>query len=97
MYIAEDSANEYIFDYDALRRFNIKTKYLPENSKVLNHPLNIVKRYKDIFIIVVLYICNIDIFNHSINKVYKLQKQYEKEIIKAKIKQKKLINLKDIL
>ena len=44
LYIADDSANEYIFDYDALRRFNIKTKYLPENSKVLNHPLNIVKK-----------------------------------------------------
>lgn len=94
LYIAEDSANEYIFDYDALRRFNIKTKYLPENSKVLNHPLDIIKNHKDIFTVVCAIFIILILLIIALIKYINYKKQYEKEIIKAKNKAEEVNKLK---
>lgn len=94
LYIGDDSVNEYIFDYDALRRFNIKTKYLPENSKVLNHPLDIIKNHKDIFTVVCAIFIILILLIIALIKYINYKKQYEKEIINAKNKAEEVNKLK---
>ena len=41
--------NEYIFNYQELKRWNISQKYLPENSTILNKPLTVYNQYKTFF------------------------------------------------
>ena len=50
LFIADDEANEYLFDYKALKKFNIKTSDLPEGSVIINHPKKLIKEYKNILI-----------------------------------------------
>ena len=50
MFIADDEANQYFFDYKALKKFNIKTSDLPEGSVIINHPKKLIKEYKNILI-----------------------------------------------
>ncbi len=46
LYIEDDSANEYIFDYTYLDDYGIKVRDLPENSIILNHPKQFFKNNK---------------------------------------------------
>lgn len=41
--------NEYIFNYQELKRWNISERDLPENSKMLNKPLTVYNQYKTFF------------------------------------------------
>lgn len=84
IYIGDDSANEYVFDYKALRKFGIKKSDLPLGSKIINDPIEVVKKYKNIIIgnsILVIGLL-ITIFVLVCNIRYK--RVYEKEILKAK-------------
>ena len=42
LFIADDEANQYFFDYKALKKFNIKTSDLPEGSVIINHPKKLI-------------------------------------------------------
>ena len=43
--LVNDSATEYVFDYQQLKRFNIKNSQLPENSIVLGGESNLMESY----------------------------------------------------
>lgn len=91
IYIEDDSANEYIFDYRVLKEFGIKRRDLPKNSTILNYPIDLIKQYKSIFI-AFLALINIII----VLLVYILYKnKYKKEIIRAKNATDKSNRLKD--
>ncbi|MFH1136402.1 MAG: ABC transporter substrate binding protein [Pseudomonadota bacterium] len=49
MPIIATSPNIYIFDFQELRRFEIKPAALPEGSLILNQPVTIYSEYKTIF------------------------------------------------
>ena len=50
LYIDTDTANEYIFDYDAMKKLKVKIKDLPQCSRIVNSPLHMVKQYKNVFL-----------------------------------------------
>ena len=55
--IIEKSPNHYIFDYQKLKKFNIDTSSLPDNSIVQNEPRTFYKNYEtELTIIVVTFI-----------------------------------------
>ncbi len=43
--LVSDSATEYVFDYRQLKRFNIRSSQLPENSIVLGNDSNLMESY----------------------------------------------------
>ena len=50
LYIGDDSINDYIFDYETLKEYNIKKWDLPKGSIILNNPNDIIYKYPDIVI-----------------------------------------------
>jgi diguanylate cyclase (GGDEF)-like protein len=44
--ITFSEANEYIFNYDGLKRYNIEENLLPKNSKIINKPFSLYEEYK---------------------------------------------------
>ena len=83
LFIADDEANQYFFDYKALKKFNIKTSDLPEGSVIINHPKKLIKEYKNILIasllLLIVLLSMILVLLWYI--VYK--KRYEKAILNA--------------
>ena len=51
LYIDGKEANEYIFDYDILKKLNIKINSLPKGSQIINNPIEMIRKYKTSFII----------------------------------------------
>lgn len=94
LYFDNDKANEYIFDYKILRKFNIKTKDLPDNSKIINSPIEVIKEYKILFIaICVVFLVLLLLIVYLIQYI-NYKKRYEKEILNAKNKAEEASNLK---
>ncbi|MGL5348674.1 MAG: ABC transporter substrate binding protein [Peptostreptococcaceae bacterium] len=94
LYVGNDYANQYIFDYDILKKFKIKIKDLPKESTILNHPKDevIVINGVKIRILTVLLILTIIIF---VLIVYLYQRRkYIKNILKAKQAAEEMNNLK---
>lgn len=50
LFIFDDSTNEYYFDYNMLKKFNIKLSDLPEDSIIINNPIDTIKEYKSLII-----------------------------------------------
>lgn len=50
IYIHDDGANNYVFDYNYLKIFEIKERELPKESIILNHPSIVLDEYKDLII-----------------------------------------------
>ncbi len=83
IYIEDDSANKYTFDYKHLRKFGVQENYLPENSKVLNSPNEIFKEYKGVIIVfIMLAIGLVGIVITLLWYIY-YRIKYEKAIIEA--------------
>lgn len=83
LYIDTDTANEYIFDYDAMKKFKIGMKNLPENSKVINNPIDVIKQYKNAFIGLGIIFMTLILLILSFIKYIHYKKIYEKEILTA--------------
>lgn len=83
LYIDTDTANEYIFDYDAMKKFKIGMKNLPENSKVINNPIDVIKQYKNAFIGLGIIFMTLILLILSLIKYIHYKKIYEKEILTA--------------
>lgn len=83
LYIDTDTANEYIFDYDAMKKFKIGMKNLPENSKVINNPIDIIKQYKNAFIGLGIIFMTLILLILSLIKYIHYKRIYEKEILTA--------------
>lgn len=76
--------NEYIFDYNKLREFNINENSLPKNSIILNKPISFWERYKVIIVpgmvlFLGLFIIIITLIIHINNR-----KKHTLELLKAK-------------
>lgn len=56
IFIDNDNANSYVFDYDVLRKYNISKKNLPKDSVVINDPSDIIEQYKFEISIVIEFI-----------------------------------------
>lgn len=83
IFVGDDSANSYVFDYRILKKYNINKKNLPENSILINDPSDIIEQYRfEISIIVefiVFLICIVCILiRHILSK-----RKYQKRILKA--------------
>lgn len=83
-YIEGEAANQYIFDYNRLKDFNIKEKDLPLGSIILNKPLSFWEQYKTIIIpisilLLGLFSIIIALIIFIINRI-----KYTKELLKAK-------------
>lgn len=84
LYIGDDSTNDYIFDYETLKEYNIKKWDLPKGSIILNNPNDIIYKYPDIVIsLIFLFVGLICIIITLICYIrYKIR--YEKKLLKAK-------------
>lgn len=55
--IIANSPNKFIFDYRALKKFNIDKKYLPSDAIIINQPFDFYKTYKtQITFVVIIFI-----------------------------------------
>ena len=83
LFIADDEANQYFFDYKALKKFNIKTSDLPEGSVVINHPKELIKEYKNILIASLLLLIGLLGMILVLLWYIVYKKRYEKAILNA--------------
>lgn len=77
--IIKESPNEYMFDYNELRRFNISLSRIPKDSRVINLPEGFFAKYKKAIITVILIFITslvvIIILSVNISKRKKVEKQ----------------------
>lgn len=83
-YISGNDVNQYIFDYNRLKDFNIKEKDLPKGSIILNKPITFWEQYRTIIIpttilLIGLFSIIIALIFFIINRI-----KYAKELLKAK-------------
>ena len=83
-YIGDDRTNDYIFDYDLLKQYNIKINSLPTNSLIINNPIDIIKDNKNIFINILILLLGLTSIIITLVSYIKYRKKYEKNIIEAK-------------
>lgn len=84
IHISSDYANRYIFDYNAMKKFNIKESQLPKDSIILNKPVPFMEKYKtDILPMSLLLMGLISIIIALILFVINRIK-YEGQLLKAK-------------
>ena len=83
LFIADDEANQYFFDYKALKKFNIKTSDLPEGSVIINHPKELIKEYKNILIASLLLLIGLLSMILVLLWYIVYKKRYEKAILNA--------------
>ena len=83
LYIGTDEANEYVFDYNTVKKFKIGMKNLPENSKVINNPIDVIKQYKNAFIGLGIIFMTLILLILSLIKYIHYKRIYEKEILTA--------------
>ena len=83
LFIADDEANQYFFDYKALKKFNIKTSDLPEGSVIINHPKKLIKEYKNILIASLLLLIGLLGMILVLLWYIVYKKRYEKAILNA--------------
>ena len=94
LYIANDKANKYMFDYNVLKFFGIKVKDLPKESTILNHPKDTIIIFKNleinvIFLLILLTIIIFVLIGYLIHR-----KRYIKGILQAKKAAEEMNNLK---
>lgn len=83
LFIADDEANQYFFDYKALKKFNIKTSDLPEGSIIINHPMKFINEYKNILIASLLLFIGLITMILALLWYIVYKKRYEKAILNA--------------
>ena len=83
-YIDDDRANDYIFNYNLLKQYNIKIHSLPKNSIIINSPWNIISENKNIFISILILLIGLTSIIVALITYIRYRKKYEKSIIEAK-------------
>lgn len=94
IYIGDDSANEYIFDYKELNRFDINREDIPKNSIIINDPINVIKEYKELVIGIGLTFIALLILIIFLIKYICYKRKYEKQIVIAMNKSEEANKLK---
>lgn len=82
--VISSDINEYMFDYNKLKAMGIKENNLPEYSIIVNKKQSFLEKYKTLILpislaILGLFAIIVALVIHSLD-----QKEYEKEILKAK-------------
>lgn len=54
-----ENINQYIFDYNIMRKFGIKSSDLPKNSIIKNSPKEFIYKYKSAFIFLLLFVISL--------------------------------------
>lgn len=83
IFIDDDSANSYVFDYSVLKKYNISKKSLPKNSVIINDPSDIIKQYKFEISLVIEFIIFLIFIVCILIKYIFSKRKYEKRILKA--------------
>ena len=83
-YINDDRPNDYIFDYNLLKQYDININSLPINSIIINNPIDIIKKNKGIFINILILLLGLTSIIITLISYIKYRKKYEKSIIEAK-------------
>ena len=83
-YIGDDSTNDYVFNYNSLKKHNIKLSSLPENSTIINNPIDTIKRNKYLFLCILLLLLTLMSIIITLIIYIKYRIKYERNIIKAK-------------
>ena len=83
-YINDDRPNDYIFDYNLLKQYDININSLPINSIIINNPIDIIKKNKGIFINILILLLGLTSIIITLVSYIKYRKKYEKNIIEAK-------------
>ena len=94
LFIADDEANQYFFDYKALKKFNIKTSDLPEGSIIINHPMKFINEYKNILIASLLLFIGLITMILALLWYIVYKKRYEKAILNAMHNAEEASNIK---
>ena len=94
LYSDGEDANEYIFDYNVLKNFNIKIKKLPQNSRIINNLMDMIRQYKTVFIVLTIIFTILILLILVLIKYIYYKGKYEKEIINAKNKAEEANKLK---
>lgn len=83
VYVGKDEVNKYIFDYNEMKKFNIKRSNIPKGSIIINDPLDFISKHRVlVFCIIVFFIGLIGIIIALIFYVnYRIK--YEKMLVKA--------------
>ena len=83
LYIGNDGANEYIFDYDELKKFDIEKSSLPKESIILNNPIDAIKEHEDFLISIVFIFLGLVSTIIGLTGYMFYRKKYEKSILTA--------------
>lgn len=83
LYISDDSANEYIFDYKVLKEFGIGKSSLPEGSKIVNKPIDMLREQREIVISVVLLVIILLTVIVSLVICVIYRSKYERELLRS--------------
>ena len=94
LYIGDDSANEYVFDYKILKEYYIKKRNLPKYSLILNDPNDIIFDNLDIFFsLIFLFLVLVCVIIALISYIkYKIR--LEKKLLRAKHEAEEMNRLK---
>lgn len=84
LYIGDDSTNDYIFDYDMMKVYNIKKSDLPNGSMILNNPSDILYKYKTLIVSTIFLLVGLISIIIALISYIKYRKKYEKKLLKAK-------------
>ncbi len=96
--VVEKSPNQYVFDYNQLKKYNLPESILPENNLILNKPHYFYDDHKTAiwFAVCVVSILTIALFIATINIV--LRKRVEIKLRFSEIKHKEMIaNISDVI
>ena len=76
-------ANEYVFNYNGIKRYNINENLIPKNSKIINKPFSLYEEYQfillnliTIFLLVIFVFIVLLIYIKYKNKSSQLQNDY---------------------
>ncbi|MCC3869809.1 sensor histidine kinase [Terrisporobacter mayombei] len=91
LYISDNDANKYMFDYINMSKSQIKPNMLPEDSKLINSPKDFITLYKGVFIFIILFVVALIIVIITLIRYLAYKKKHE-EILKKAMKEIEEIN-----
>ncbi len=81
LYIDNDNANEYVFDYHIMKEFNIKKRDLPEGSIIINDPMAYILNHKEISVPILLFVFGLISIIFVLIFYIRYKIKYQKELL----------------
>jgi len=81
--VIEKSPNKYIFDYNQLKKFNIKQELLPKDSLIINKKVSFYDNYKNyLWPVIITFIIMIFFITYLLSNI-KFRKYAEKDLVEV--------------